>query len=82
MSLEPEPTLTVHYARLHDTTEREHWERARKVNASGAAVTFGADGCPADAAWASQRLGRATQALPKCYCGLPVVKTCRTPTRA
>ena len=30
----------------------------------------------ADAAWAKQRLGRATQALPNGYCGLPVQKSC------
>ena len=30
----------------------------------------------AEAAWAKQRLGRATQALPNGFCGLPVQKTC------
>jgi hypothetical protein len=30
----------------------------------------------AEAAWASQRIGRATQALPNGCCGLPAVKTC------
>jgi hypothetical protein len=70
------PQMTAHYARLHDTTVREHWERARKVNASGEAVTLGPGGPLADATWAAQRLGRVTQALPIGYCGLPVVKTC------
>ncbi len=70
------PVMTGHYARLHDTTVREHWERARKVNAQGETVTLGADGPLADAAWASQRLGRATQALPNGYCGLPVQRSC------
>ena len=32
------PQMTAHYARLSDTTVREHWEKARKVNASGQAV--------------------------------------------
>ncbi|WP_372412278.1 tyrosine-type recombinase/integrase [Streptomyces luteireticuli] len=27
--------MTAHYARLHDTTVRRHWEKARKVNISG-----------------------------------------------
>ena len=30
----------------------------------------------AEANWAKQRLGRATQALPNGFCGLPVQKTC------
>lgn len=70
------PEMTAHYARLHDTTVRRHWERARKVNASGETVTLDPDGPLAEAAWAKQRLGRATQALPNGYCGLPVQQSC------
>ena len=70
------PQMTAHYARLHDTTVREHWERARKVDAHGETVTLGPGGPLADAAWARQRLGRATQALPNGYCGLPVQRSC------
>lgn len=36
----------------------------------------------AEAAWAKQRLGRATQALPNGFCGLPVQIPARTPTPA
>ena len=68
--------MTGYYARLHDTTVRRQWEAARKVDIHGHAVTLDPDGPLADAAWAKQRLGRATQALPNGYCGLPVVKTC------
>lgn len=68
--------MTAHYARMHDTTVRRHWEKARKVNISGERVTLDPDGPLAEAAWAKQRVGRATQALPNGYCGLPVVKTC------
>jgi len=68
--------MTAHYARLHDTTVREHWERARKVNASGETVTFSPDGPLGDAAWTGHRLSRATQALPNGYCELPLVRTC------
>lgn len=70
------PEMTAHYARLHDTTVRRHWENARKVNAAGQAVTLGPGGPLAEAAWAKQRIGRATQALPNGYCSLPLVKTC------
>lgn len=68
--------MTGHYARLHDTTVRRQWEAARKVDIHGATVTFDPAGPTADAAWAKQRLGRATQALPNGYCGLPVQQSC------
>lgn len=68
--------MTGHYARLHDTTVRRQWEAARKVDIHGATVTFDPSGPTADAAWAKQRLGRATQALPNGYCGLPVQQSC------
>jgi integrase len=70
------PQMTAHYARLHDKTVRRHWEQARKVNVKGETVTLDPDGPLGDAAWAKQRVGRATQALPNGYCGLPVQKTC------
>jgi integrase len=68
--------MTAHYARLHDTTVRRHWESARKVNAKGETVTIDPDGPLAEANWAKQRLGRVTQALPNGFCGLPVQRTC------
>lgn len=68
--------MTSHYARLHDTTVRRHWETARKVNIDGGAVTLDPDGPLAEAAWAKQRIGRATQALPNGFCSLPVQKSC------
>ena len=68
--------MTAHYARLHDTTVRRHWETARKVDAKGQTVTIDPEGPLAEANWAKQRLGRATQALPNGFCGLPVQKTC------
>jgi integrase len=68
--------MTAHYARLSDKTVREHWEKARKVNAAGRPVQVSPDGPLGEAAWAKQRLSRATQALPDGYCQLPLVKTC------
>jgi integrase len=70
------PLMTAHYARLSDKTVREHWERARKVNAEGQPVQISPDEPLGDAAWAKQQLSRATQALPNGYCQLPLVKTC------
>lgn len=68
--------MTGHYARLHDTTVRRHWEAARKVDITGHTVTVNPAGPLAEAAWAKQRLGRATQALPNGFCGLPVQTAC------
>jgi len=70
------PQMTAHYARLHDTTVRRHWEAARKVDITGQAVALDPAGPLAEAAWAKQRLGRATQALTNGFCGLSVQKTC------
>jgi integrase len=70
------PLMTAHYARLSDKTVREHWERARKVNAEGQPVQISPDGPLGDAAWSKQRLSRATQALPNGYCELPMVRVC------
>jgi len=55
---------------------RRHWEAARKVDISGTIVVLDPDGPLAEASWANQRLGRATQALPNGFCGLPVQKSC------
>jgi len=68
--------MTARYARLSDTTIRRHWERARKVNINGEVVLLDPAGPLAEAAWAKQRISRATQALPNGFCGLPVQKTC------
>ena len=68
--------MTSHYARLSDATIRRHWEKARKVDIQGDAVTLDPDGPLAEAAWAKQRISRATQALPNGYCGLPMVQSC------
>lgn len=70
------PQMTAHYARLHDATVRRHWEAARKIDITGREVAIDPDGPLAEAAWAKQRLGRATQALPNGFCGLPVQKAC------
>jgi integrase len=70
------PQMTAHYARLSDKTVREHWEKARKVNAEGRPVQVRTDGPLGEAAWVKQRLSRVTQALPNGYCELPLVRTC------
>lgn len=68
--------MTAHYARLHDSTVRRHWERARKVDINGNPVAITTDSPLADAEWSKQHLARATQALPNGYCGLPLQQSC------
>ena len=69
-------TMTARYARLADTTIREQWERAQKINIRGEPVDASTDGPLADAAWMKQNLSRAKMALPNGYCGLPLQKSC------
>ena len=69
-------TMTAVYARLADTTIREQWERAQKINIRGEPVDTTIDGPLADAEWVKQNLARAKMALPNGYCGLPLQKSC------
>jgi integrase len=70
------PQMTGHYARLHETTIRRHWEAARTVDATGRHVHLDPDGPLAEAAWARHHLDKASQALPNGACALPVQNTC------
>lgn len=68
--------MTAHYAPLADTTIREQWERARKVNING--QTLAADNGPmAEAVWMKNNLARAKMALPNGYCTLPLQQSCQ-----
>lgn len=68
--------MTAHYARLSDTTIREQWERARKVNISGQQLP--PDSGPlAEAVWMKNNLARAKMALPNGYCTLPLQQSCQ-----
>jgi integrase len=69
-------TMTARYARLADTTIREQWERAQKINIRGEPIDTSTDGPLADAAWMKQNLSRAKMALPNGYCGLPLQRSC------
>jgi hypothetical protein len=68
--------MTALYARLADTTIRDQWERAQKVNVHGEPVELDGDGTLASAAWMKHNLARAKMALPNGYCGLPLQKSC------
>lgn len=68
--------MTAVYAVLSDTTIREQWERARKVNING--QTLAPDTGPmAEAVWMKNNLARAKMALPNGYCTLPLQQSCQ-----
>jgi integrase len=74
------PQMTSVYARLHDQTLREHFDRfQQRVNIRGEPVLTPADQALADAAWAKENLARAKQTLPNGFCGLPLQQTCPHP---
>jgi len=59
-----------------DAAGHSPWLTRKLKITLGKPVQVRADGPLGDAAWAKQRLSRATQALPNGYCELPLVKTC------
>jgi integrase len=67
--------MTGHYARLSDTTIRNQWERARKVNIAGEQLAPDT-GPLAEAAWMKNNLARAKMALPNGFCALPLQQRC------
>jgi integrase len=70
------PQMTAHYARLHESTIRRHWQAARAVDATGRDVHLNPEGPLAEAVWARRHLDKASQALPNGPCGLPVHNAC------
>ncbi|WP_094028209.1 tyrosine-type recombinase/integrase [Nocardia cerradoensis] len=70
------PDMTAIYARLHNSTLREHWLKAVKINADGELASIATDHPLADAAWARLSMVRAKVTLPNGYCGAPVQTDC------
>jgi integrase len=74
------PTMTRVYAKLHDSTLRDHYDRYQdRINIKGEVVTLTPDGSLSDADWAKQRLARAKLTLPNGYCGRPLQAQCPHP---
>ena len=70
-------------SRSVDTTVREHWARARKVDIHGNDVAVAEDSPLSDAEWAKHHHSLATMALPNGYCGLLLQqRAAHIPTRA
>lgn len=70
------PEMTAHYARLRNSTIREAWAKARKINIHGDEVTLPDDHPLAEAAWLRAGLNTAKQTLPNGYCGMPAHSPC------
>ena len=74
------PTMTRVYAKLHDRTLREHYDRYQeRINIRGEIVSLDPNGPLSDAAWAKERLARAKLTLPNGYCGRPLQSHCPHP---
>jgi site-specific recombinase XerD len=74
------PEMTRVYAKLHDSTLREHYDRYQeRINVRGEIVELDPAGSLSDAAWAKERLGRAKLTLPNGYCGRPLQSHCPHP---
>lgn len=74
------PEMTRVYAKLHNSTLREHYDRYQeRINVRGEIVELDPAGSLSDAAWAKERLGRAKLTLPNGYCGRPLQSHCPHP---
>ncbi|MST31156.1 tyrosine-type recombinase/integrase [Acidimicrobiaceae bacterium USS-CC1] len=75
------PSMTAHYARLHDSTLRAAFDAysAARVDITGRVVSYDPAGEMADGQWMKERLARARQTLPNGYCGRPLQHECPHP---
>lgn len=74
------PKMTRVYAKLHDRTLREHYDRyQQRINIRGEIMALDSDAALSDAAWAKERLARAKLTLPNGYCGRPLRSHCPHP---
>jgi integrase len=75
------PLMTGLYARLHDVTLRQEFERycQSRVDVEGRLVGFDPDASTADAEWVKHNLSRVADTLPNGYCGRPPQQECPHP---
>jgi integrase len=75
------PHMTAHYARIHDTTIREAFDRyqSQRVNITGQALGYDPDAPTAAAEWVKHNLSRIRDSLPNGYCGRPPQQDCPHP---
>ena len=75
------PNMTGHYARVHDTTIREQFDRyqAQRVNVAGQRLDYDPDAPTASAEWVKHNLNRIRDSLPNGYCARPAQQDCPHP---
>jgi len=75
------PHMTSHYAKVHDATIREAFDRyqAQRVNISGEPIGYDPGSPAASAEWVKHNLNRVRDSLPNGYCGRPAQQDCPHP---
>jgi integrase len=75
------PHMTAHYARVHDATIREAFDRyqRQRVNIAGETLGYDPDAPTATAEWVKHNLSRVRDSLPNGYCGRPPQQDCPHP---
>jgi integrase len=75
------PHMTGHYAKIHDTTIREAFDRyqSQRVNISGQPIGYDPDAPTASAEWVKHNLNRVRDSLPNGYCARPAQQDCPHP---
>jgi integrase len=75
------PHMTSHYAKVHDATIREAFDRyqAQRVNITGQQISYDPDAPTAPAEWVKHNLNRVRDSLPNGYCARPAQQDCPHP---
>ena len=75
------PHMTSHYAKIHDATIREAFDRyqSQRVNIAGEPVSYDPGSPAASAEWVKHHLNRVRDSLPNGYCGRPAQQDCPHP---
>ena len=76
--------MTSHYAKIHDTTIREAFDRyqAQRVNISGEPISYDPGAPTASAEWVKHNLSGSATAFPTATAPARPSRTARTPTPA
>ena len=75
------PHMTSHYAKIHDATIREEFDRyqAQRVNICGETIGYDPGSPAGSAEWVKHNLNRVRDSLPNGYCGRPSQQDCPHP---
>ena len=75
------PHMTGHYAKVHDATIREAFDRyqSQRVNITGERIGYDPGAPTASAEWVKHNLNRVRDSLPNGYCGRPAQQDCPHP---